>query len=170
MQYGQPYTNPLATGSSPDAQITSILQGLQNISSGQVNAPQSLSSLSQPAQSSTGLSSTLGGSGVNNAGAGVSASSLGGLGKVGGALNTVGSAANILGGLSNIYFGLQANKLAKKQFNFQRDAFNNNLENTVQSYNTGLEDRIRARHNTEGRSSAETSAYLNNNRLSANTI
>ena len=156
--YGQAYTNPLATGNSPDAQQAAIVAALQRLQ-GSSN------------QSSTG--------GVNVSP--VSGASLSGLGtQVGGApgavsklssgLQTAGSAVDILDGLSQIYLGFQANKLAKKDFNFQVGAYNNNLQNTTQSYNTALEDRIRARHNTEGRSASDTTAYLDKNRLTANTL
>lgn len=91
-------------------------------------------------------------------------------GGLAGGLQTAGSAVGILGGLANIYLGFKAAKLAKRQFGFQKDAYNNNLVNSVQTYNTSLEDRVRARHNTESRSASETNSYLSNNRLTANTI
>lgn len=67
-----------------------------------------------------------------------------------------------LGSLWNSY---QQQKLAKEQVSLARDTFQTNLENNTQTYNTALEDRIRARHHTEGRSSSETDAYLSENRL-----
>ena len=67
-----------------------------------------------------------------------------------------------LGSLWNSY---QQNKIAKEQLSLARKTFQTNLENNTQTYNTALEDRIRARHNTEGRSSQETDAYLSENRL-----
>ena len=85
-------------------------------------------------------------------------------------LENLGTGMDILGGLAQIYLGFQANKLANKNLNFQIGAYNNNLENTVQSYNTALSDRINARHFTEGKSAADTTAYLNENKLKANTI
>lgn len=54
-----------------------------------------------------------------------------------------------LGALWNSY---QQNKLAKESLSLQRDAFETNLANQTQTYNTSLEDRIRARYATEGRS------------------
>lgn len=54
-----------------------------------------------------------------------------------------------LGALWNSY---QQNKLAKESLGLQREAFETNLANQTQTYNTSLEDRIRARYATEGRS------------------
>ena len=76
----------------------------------------------------------------------------------------------VLGGiqtLGNLWNSFQANKLAKKSFEFQREAFYTNLENQEQSYNTELEDRIAARYATEGRSdvAGETASYMERNRL-----
>lgn len=74
----------------------------------------------------------------------------------------------ILGGvqtLGNLWNSYQQNKLAKEQFAFQKDAFQTNLANQTQTYNTALEDRIRARHHTEGKSSGETDAYLDEHSL-----
>lgn len=102
--------------------------------------------------------------------AGATGGAAGGLGGLAGGLQTAGSAMDILGGLAQIYFGFQQQKLAKKQFNFQRDAFNTNLQNSVQSYNTALGDRIRARHFTEGKSDSDTAAYLKENRLTTSGV
>lgn len=79
-----------------------------------------------------------------------------------------GGAGMILGGLQtigNLWNAYQQQKLAKDAFAFQKKAFETNLKNSTQTYNTALEDRIRARHNTEGRSSGETDAYLDKHRL-----
>lgn len=54
-----------------------------------------------------------------------------------------------LGALWNSY---QQNRLAKESLGLQREAFETNLANQTQTYNTSLEDRIRARYATEGRS------------------
>jgi len=71
-------------------------------------------------------------------------------------------AIQVLGSLWNSF---QQNKLAKEAFNFQKDAFNINLENQEQSYNTALEDRINARYVTEGKSQAEADAYIQEHSL-----
>lgn len=72
------------------------------------------------------------------------------------------SGVQALGSLWNSY---QANKLAKEQVGLQREAFQTNLANQKQTYNTALEDRIRSRYNTEGRSSSEADQYINEHKL-----
>ena len=67
--------------------------------------------------------------------------------------------------LGNLYMAFQANKLAKKQFRFQKDFANQNLANSIQSYNTSLEDRIRSRAVTEGRDPGYADEYLSKNKL-----
>ena len=68
-----------------------------------------------------------------------------------------------IGGLSNAF---QSNKLAKDQLNFTKSVTNTNLNNSIKSYNTSLEDRARARGFTEGRSDSEIQNYVSTNRLS----
>ena len=79
----------------------------------------------------------------------------GGMGLALGGLQTVGS-------LWNAY---QQQKIAKESLSFQKEAFNTNLKNSTQTYNTALEDRIRARHYTEGKSDNDTSSYLKEHSL-----
>lgn len=67
--------------------------------------------------------------------------------------------------LGNLWNAYQQNKLAKDQFKFQKNAYNTSLSDNRQTYNSALEDRIRSRYNTEGRSSQEADSYLDNNRL-----
>lgn len=69
--------------------------------------------------------------------------------------------------LGSLWNSFQQNKLAKQSFQFQKEAFQTNLENQEQSYNTELEDRINARYVTEGRTNVEAdkAAYLEKNRL-----
>jgi len=74
-----------------------------------------------------------------------------------------GGAGMVLGGiqvLGNLWSSYQAHKMAKQQMSFAREQWGTNLTNQTQSHNTALEDRIRSRHHTEGRSSRETDAYL----------
>ena len=75
----------------------------------------------------------------------------------GGKLNTIIGGVQVLGSLWNSY---QQHKMAKEQMAFAREQWDTNLANQTQTYNTALEDRIRARHHTEGRGSSETDAYL----------
>lgn len=78
-----------------------------------------------------------------------------------------GGAGLILGGiqtLGSLWNSFQQNKLAKKSLALQTRAFETNLKNTTQSYNTALEDRIRARYNTEGRSE-QADSYIDRNKL-----
>lgn len=65
----------------------------------------------------------------------------------------------------NFYNAMQANKLAKQQFNFQKDFAMKNLANQTKTYNTALEDRGRARAAMEGQSAEEAQAYIDKNRL-----
>lgn len=78
-----------------------------------------------------------------------------------------GMASMALGGLQTLgtlWGAFQQNKLAKKSLKFQKDAFKTNLANSTKVYNTALEDRIRARYATEGRS-GEADAKIAENRL-----
>lgn len=67
--------------------------------------------------------------------------------------------------LGSLWNSFQQHKLAKQSFQFQKDAFNTNLQNQEQSYNTALEDRIRSRYVNEGRSQSEADAYLKDHSL-----
>lgn len=81
-------------------------------------------------------------------------------------LNTFDS---ILGGLQTgfgIYNALSAQKQAKKEFAFGKEIANANLNNSIQSYNTSLEDRIRSRVAMEGRPGSDADAYLDQHKLS----
>lgn len=74
-------------------------------------------------------------------------------------------ATSILGGLSQIWGGFQAAKAAKDQLNFAKTSFNTNLANQIKSYNTALEDRLRARASATGASEQEVQAQISANRL-----
>lgn len=72
------------------------------------------------------------------------------------------SGIQTLGSLWNSY---QSHKMAKEQMKFAREQFDTNIGMQKQTYNTALEDRIRARHHTEGKGSGQTDAYLNKHKL-----
>lgn len=72
-----------------------------------------------------------------------------------GALQTIGS----------LWSAFSQQKLAKENLAFQKEAFNTNLTNSTQTYNTALEDRINARHKAEGKSAEETASYIDKNKL-----
>ncbi len=85
----------------------------------------------------------------------------------GGAFGKGGAASMVLGGLETLgtlWGAFQQNKLARKSLKFQKQAFQTNLANSTKVYNTALEDRIRARYATEGRSE-QADAKIRENRL-----
>lgn len=67
--------------------------------------------------------------------------------------------------LASLFGASQQNSLAKKQFSFQKNLANTNLNNQIQSYNTSLEDRLNSRGVAEGRTSEYTAEQLARNRL-----
>lgn len=67
--------------------------------------------------------------------------------------------------LTNAYLGFQQLGVAKDSLRFQKDAFQTNLRNSTQSYNTQLEDRIRGRTSDYAGKEADVQAYLDKNRL-----
>lgn len=79
-----------------------------------------------------------------------------------GKMGTIIGGVQVLGSLWNSF---QQHKMAKEQMSFAREQWDTNLKNQTQTYNTALEDRIRARHHTEGRGSGETDAYLKKHSL-----
>lgn len=86
-------------------------------------------------------------------------------GKDGFGISDLGSLTEIIGGFGSLWSGMQANKLARQAFNFEKDAYKTNLENTTASYNMELEDRIRARYAQNGRGDAAVDAYINKHKL-----
>lgn len=86
----------------------------------------------------------------------------------------LGTAGAVVGGLQtigNLWGAWEANKLAKKQFAFQKDITETNLANQIMSYNTALNDRIRSRAYTEqgqagGLTQAQAEQYIQDNQLS----
>lgn len=70
-----------------------------------------------------------------------------------------------LGALFQGWTGMQQLGLARDQLNFQKNAFNTNLRNQTQAYNTALEDRIRGRSSNYEGKEQDVQNYLNQNRL-----
>ena len=77
----------------------------------------------------------------------------------------LGAAANAFGSLASAYLGFQQLKQAKANLNFQRQAFDANLTNSIASYNTSLEDKIRGRTSDYSGKEADVQAYLNKHSL-----
>jgi hypothetical protein len=75
---------------------------------------------------------------------------LGSLGKIGGWLGkngqTIGNWAGIASQGIQAYTGLQQLGLAKDAFKFEKKAFKTNLANSVDSYNTQMNDRVTGRY------------------------
>lgn len=68
--------------------------------------------------------------------------------------------------LGNLWGAFQGNKLARKQLALSTDAYNTNLTNSIKSYNTQLEDRIRGRHApTNAIGQAEATKQIEANKL-----
>ena len=107
--------------------------------------------------SPTGVSTAAGAATGGAAGAGVKT----GFWQPGGGASLALGAIQTLGSLWNSF---QQNKLAKKSLALQERAFETNLKNQTQTYNTALEDRINARYATEGRTQ-EAASYIEKNKL-----
>lgn len=80
-------------------------------------------------------------------------------------LPTLGGAFQGLSSLGNIWNAFQSQKLAKDQFNFAKQTGETNLANSIQSYNTQIQDRARARGAAEGQSDAAIQDYIARNNL-----
>ena len=77
-----------------------------------------------------------------------------------GGIEGIGSILQGLGSMGQIYASLKGLGLAKKQLNFSKKAWETNLANQTQSYNTSLEDRTRARKHAQGQGADAVDAYL----------
>jgi hypothetical protein len=159
-------------GASPLALNLASLGGVGGLSMGSAYsgaAPSAGFSMGAPAPALrtgavTNPGMTYGAIGGGEAPAGASAGG-GGFFKGIGGLEGIATIADGLASLGQLYGAFQGVKLAKEQLGLQREAYQTNLTNQRQSYNTALEDRINTRHVMEGRGSAETEAYLAKNRL-----
>lgn len=86
----------------------------------------------------------------------------------GGGMNLMQGAQLGLGGLqtlANLWMGFKANKLARDQFNFTKKTTEANMANTISSFNTALEDKIRSRAYVEGRPDGYADSYLDKHKL-----
>lgn len=81
-------------------------------------------------------------------------------------LGTLGTGIQGLTALSGLLQGNKALGLAKDQFKFQKGVTNTNLNNSIKSYNTALEDRLNARGAVQGDDAATTAERIDRNRLS----
>lgn len=80
----------------------------------------------------------------------------------------LGTASAALGGLNALGGFLQGNKalkLGQDQFKFQKNLANTNLNNSIKSYNTALEDRLTARGAQQGDDPTLTQERIDKNRL-----
>jgi hypothetical protein len=66
--------------------------------------------------------------------------------------------------LGNILMGARALKMARDQFNYQKGVSETNLVNSIQAYNTALEDRARNRADAMNQDEATTQAYIDENK------
>lgn len=94
------------------------------------------------------------------------AASLGAGSGIGLNLGTLGAGFQGLSALSGFLQGNKALNLAKDQFKFQKGLANTNLNNSIKSYNTALEDRLTARGAMQGDDPAATQERIDRNRLS----
>ena len=80
-----------------------------------------------------------------------------------------GGATIALGGiqtLGSLWNSFQQNSLAKKSLGLQTRAFEENLANTKDTYNTNLEDRIRSRYEgMSGGTQEQATQYINDHKL-----
>lgn len=68
--------------------------------------------------------------------------------------------------LAGIFNSFSQNKQQRDQFDYYRRMADTNMNNSIQNYNTRLEDRARARIAAEGGTQEDLDAYLAKNRLS----
>jgi hypothetical protein len=86
-------------------------------------------------------------------------------GGLGANMDTAKLALSGIGTLGSLWGAFKAASLADKQFKYTRDVTETNLANQLKTYNTGLTDRANNRAIVEGRSPAETAAYIDANKL-----
>ena len=72
----------------------------------------------------------------------------------------LGTVMNGIGTLAQAYLGFRQLSQAKDQLKLSKEAFNANLNNSIASYNTSLEDRIRGRTSDYAGKENDVQAYL----------
>lgn len=77
----------------------------------------------------------------------------------------LGALAQTIGALTGAWLGYNQLKIAKDQLNFQKSAWQKNYANSVKSYNTSLEDRIRGRTADYAGKENDVQSYLAKHKL-----
>lgn len=78
---------------------------------------------------------------------------------------TLGLGLGLLQGLGGLVGSNKQYKLARNQLGFAKEMAQKNMDNSMQAYNTKLEDRQRARAAYEGRDDKSVEEYLEKHRL-----
>lgn len=78
---------------------------------------------------------------------------------------TLGAGLQGLQSLNSLFQGNKAFGLARDQFKLQKELTNTNLNNSIKSYNTTLEDRLRSRGVAEGTDAATVQDEIDRKRL-----
>lgn len=82
-----------------------------------------------------------------------------------GGLEGLANIAKGIGSIGSVYAAIKGLGLARDQLDFSKEAYQTNLANSTKSFNTALEDRIRARAATENRGASYADDYLAKHRL-----
>lgn len=78
---------------------------------------------------------------------------------------TVGAGISAFSSLANAWQAYEANKLAKKQFALQKEAYQTNLANQIKAYNTTLAGRRESTAGFRGETAAQTADYVKKHSL-----
>ena len=73
-------------------------------------------------------------------------------------------------GLGGLYLGMKNYGLMKDQLDFAKDQFNNNWLAQAKTYNTRLEDRQRARYQSNQSAYVSPSEYMDKNRINEKPV
>lgn len=75
------------------------------------------------------------------------------------------SLAKGISGIASIWNAAQQNKIARQSLALSKQQYQTNLANSIKSYNTALEDRLRSRYAQTGQGSAAADAAIAANKL-----